>query len=354
MLLRLGQFVLNDELRAFQSGPAHPVITATVDAPESGSEEQYAWDVTWSDAAKTARELGADPASAEVLPAGAGDVVADGGTRVTVAANGEILLARWVPFGFAAPSIQVGTLPHLIDVAAAVARRPAHVVVLADRDGAAVIAHATGDMGSGVRFGAGDRPGAEKDPHPGRPPALHHGERHQTGPEPASGGSRNDTFIAGRVADAAASVDAHVVLGAGDQHLLDAVSGHLPGSLGPIVTIETGPVSLDDDTPLRARIGATLDGIAGEAIASAANQIASLAAKPDPGAVIGAQDVASQLAEQQVAVLLVAPGFDDAVADELVWSALHQDAIVARAAGPLSGQPVAALLRRGQPRRHNS
>ena len=36
--------------------------------------------------------------------------------------------------------------------------------------------------------------------------------------------------------------------------------------------------------------------------------------------------------------------------DGLVWAALHQDAIVVRLpdrSGPLAGQPVAALLRRG-------
>jgi hypothetical protein len=352
MLLRLGQFALNDELRAFSPGASHPVITATVDAPQSGSEEQYAWDVTWSDAAKRARELGADPDSAEVLPSGAGDIVSGGGTRVAVAANGEILLGSWLPFGFAAQSVRVGTLPHLIDVAAAMARRPAHVVILADRDDSAVIAHAAGDTGAGVRFEAGHRPGAEKDPHPGRRPALLHGERHQTGPEPEGDGSRNDAFIAARVAEAAASVSAHVVLGAGDHHILDAVSAHLPSSLGPVVTIDADLVPVDSDAELAARIGAALDGITGEDITAAINEISSLAVKPSPGAVIGAKDVADQLAEQQVAVLLVADGFDDAVADEWVWSALHQDAIVARA--PLSDQPVAALLRRGQPRRHDS
>jgi hypothetical protein len=344
MLLRLGQFELNDELRAFQPGPLNPVVTATVDAPESGSEEQYAWDVTWSDAAKTARELGADPATVSVLASGAGDVVTGGGTRIVVAAGGQILLARWVPFGSAPPSIQVGTLPHLIDVAAAVAKRPAHVVVLAAKDNAEVIAYAAGDTGPGQLFSR-DK---QKDPHPGRPPALHHGERHLTGPEPETGGERNDKYIAGQVADAAASVGAHIVLGAGDQHILDAVSAHLPESLGPVVAVS------DDSTgPLDARIGAALDGITAADIADAANQAASLAVKPDPGAVIGASPVADQLAEQQVAVLLVAAGFEDPVADEWVWSALHQDAIVARAAS-LSGQPVAALLRRGEPRRHDS
>ena len=38
------------------------------------------------------------------------------------------------------------------------------------------------------------------------------------------------------------------------------------------------------------------------------------------------------------------------LADGLAWAALHQDAIVVQLpdrAGPLAGQPVAALLRRG-------
>ena len=38
------------------------------------------------------------------------------------------------------------------------------------------------------------------------------------------------------------------------------------------------------------------------------------------------------------------------LADGLVWAALHQDAIIVQLpdrTGPLAGQPVAALLRRG-------
>ena len=97
---------------------------------------------------------------------------------------------------------------------------------------------------------------------------------------------------------------------------------------------------------------------------------------PAPGAVRGVEAVAWQLAEQQVAVLLVASdisqddgsdyrlgssptqfGAGDAGAeipvpleDGLVWAALHQDAIVVQLpdrSGPLAGQPAAALLRRG-------
>ena len=62
---------------------------------------------------------------------------------------------------------------------------------------------------------------------------------------------------AGHVAEAAASVGAHVVLGAGDRHILQAVSGHLPGSLGPVTIVASGPVSGEGDDLLRPEIAAT-------------------------------------------------------------------------------------------------
>jgi len=114
------------------------------------------------------------------------------------------------------------------------------VVVLADRDGTDVIAHAAGDQGPARRFEVGDRPYAQHDPHPDRPPAQHHGERHLTDSEPESGGQRNAEFIAGRVAEAADSVAAHVVIGAGDEHILDAIGSHLPETTGPVTAITGG------------------------------------------------------------------------------------------------------------------
>ncbi len=376
-LLRLGRLELGPELRAFQPGSAASdlVVTATVEVPDSPSEQQNAWDVAWADAVREASELGADERTARALAAGAGDSVA-GGTWVVVAAHGRVLLARRLPHGSAAASIRVGPLPHLRELAAFAARRPACVVVLADRDNAAVIAHAAGDLDPARRFGV-DSP---RDPHPDRPPAQHHGERHVTGPEPESGGERNAESIAARVSQAAASVGAHLVLGAGDQHILDAVATHLPVSLQPITTIAAGPVPTEGDDQLSARIGAALDGITAEAIGAVGGLVDSSAAAaqdPVPAAVRGIDAVAQQLAEEQVAVLLVAAdissdadgvsyrigqrptefliGDSDAgtkvpLDDGLVWAALHQDSIVVQVpgrTGPLAGQSAAALLRRG-------
>ncbi len=378
-LLRLGRLQLDPALRVLQPGSAASglVVTAMVAVPDTPTDRSYAWDVAWADAAREAGRLGADQGTIQALAGGAGRALA-GGTRVVVAAHGEVLLARWLPPGSGASSVRVGPLPHLQEVATAAARRPAYVVVLADRDGTNIIAHASGDQLPAEPFPAGGRPGAQSDPHPGRPPGQHHGPRHVTDSEPESGGQLNAEFIAGRVSQAADSVGAHIVLGAGDQHILDAVAGHLPDSVGPVTTIAGGREPDGVDDRLSAAIGAALDEITAAAISAVGDLVASRAGGPAPAAVRGIKAVADQLAEQQVAVLLVAAdvardadaglcyrtgsrpteflvgesdtGTEVPLEDGLVWAAVHQDAIIVQLperTGPLAGEPAAALLRRG-------
>jgi Bacterial archaeo-eukaryotic release factor family 2 len=383
-LLRLGRLPLGPGLRALQPGSdaASLVVTATVPVPGQPADNPQAFDVAWADAVREAGRLGADQATVGALAGGGGDALAaglrvTGGTRVAVAAQGEVLLARWLAPWPGPGDVRIGPLPHLLEVAAAAARRPAYVVVLADRHGTDVIAHASGEQDPPERFPAEHRPGTQPDPHPDRPPQQLHGERHLTDSEPESGGRRNDEFIAGRVADAANSVGAHITLGAGDQHILDAVGAHLPNSVGPIITIAGGRHPDGFDRHMGPAIGAALDEITAAAIGAVGEQVASLAQGPSPGAVRGIGAVAEQLAEQQVAVLLVAADVarDDGAAtyrigirpteflvddpdtgvevpleDGLAWAALQQDAIVVQLpdrGGPLAGEPVAALLRRG-------
>jgi Bacterial archaeo-eukaryotic release factor family 2 len=378
-LLRLGRLRLDPGLRALQLGSAASglVVTATVPVSDSSADRPDAWDLAWADAAREAARLGADQGTVRALPGGAG-VARVSGTRVVVAAHGEVLLARWLPPGASASSVRVGPLPHLQEVAATAALRPAYVVVLADRDGTDIITHASGDQLPGERFPAGRRSGAQGDPHPDRPPAQRHGPRHLTDSEPESGGQRTAEFIAGRVSQAADSVGAHIVLGAGDRHILDAVEGHLPESVGPITSIEggRGPDGLDDR--LSSAIGAALDEITAAAVSALGDLVASRAEGPAPDAVRGIRAVTEQLAEQQVAVLMVAAdvardadvgssyrigsrpteflvgesdiGVEVPLEDGLVWAAVHQNAIVVGLpdrTGPLAGEPVAALLRRG-------
>jgi hypothetical protein len=94
-LLRLGRLELDAGLRALRPGPAASdlVVTATVEVPVSDSEPQYAWEVAWADAGREAEALGVGQRTAQVLAAGSGVVPADG-SRVVVAAHGEVLLTR--------------------------------------------------------------------------------------------------------------------------------------------------------------------------------------------------------------------------------------------------------------------
>jgi hypothetical protein len=377
-LLRLGRLPLGPDLRGLAPGSAESglVATATVTVPESSVSQSYAWDVAWADAVREASQLGADPATAEALERGAGNIVG-GGAQVVVAAHGKGILTWRLPFTTDEASVRVGPLPHLQAVADAAARRPAYVVVLANRDGTDLVVHAAGDHVPARRFEVGDRPYLQPDPHPDRPPAQHHGERHLTDREPESGGERNAEFIAGRVGEAADSVAAHVVIGAGDQHILDAISAHLPETIGPVTVIAGDRAADGLDEHLATGISAALDDITSAAIDAVADLVASRAEGPDPGAVRGIKAVAEQLAEQQVAVLLVAAdvardaeagstyrigsrptefliddtdGVEVPLEDGLVWAALHQDAIVVQLpdrSGPLAGESTAALLRRG-------
>ena len=381
-LLRLGRLPLDPDLRGLAPGSAESglVATATVAVPESADSRSYAWDVAWADAVREASQLGADPATSQALERSAGSIVG-GGAQVVVAAHGKGILTWRLPFRTDVTSVRVGPLPHLQEAADAAARRPAYVVVLADRDSTDIIAHTAGDQVPARRFEAGDRPGLQHDPHPDRPPAQHHGERHLTDREPESGGERNAEFIAGRVADVADSVAAHVVLGAGDQHILDAIALHLPETIGPVTVIAGGRAADGLDGHLGAEISAALDEITGAAIGAVGDLVASGAAEPNPAAVRGIKAVAEQLAEQQVAVLLVAAdvaldaaagstyrigsrpteflvddsdtGVEVPLEDGLVWAAVHQDAIVVQLpdrTGLLAGEPAAALLRRGSAR----
>src|SRR3984957_7990162 len=240
-LLRLGRIQLDPRLRALQPGTdaSDLVVTAAVPVPDAPGHLQPAWEVAWNDAVRQAAELGAADDTARALSTGSGDAEEHGpGTRGGVAADGPVLHEQWIGGSTAETSFTVGPLPPLASAASAAAARPACVVVVADRDGADVIAHASGTEAAGEPFLVGQREHSQSGHVREKPPAVHHGERHLTDSEPESGGQANATEIAARIDDAAAKVGAHIVLGAGDQHILDAVSAHLTGSLGPIITID--------------------------------------------------------------------------------------------------------------------
>src|SRR5260370_390928 len=177
------------------------------------------------------------------------------------------------------------------------------------------------------------------------------------------------------------AVAAHAEPTPASRRVRAAIAGHLPETIGPVTAIAGGRAADGLDSHLSAGISAAIDDITSAAIVAVGDLVASRAEGPNPAAVRGIKAVAEQLAEQQVAVLLVAADLaqdaavgssygigsppteflvDDSdiggevpLEDGLVWAALHQDAIVVRlpdSTGPPAGEPAAALLRRGSAR----
>src|SRR3984957_3034190 len=195
-LLRLGRLQLDPRLRALRpgTGASDLVVTAAVPVPDSPGEGQYFWEGAWNDAVRQAGELGADKDTAQALNVGSGDAQEHGpGTRVVVAAHGEVLHEQWLGQSVGENSGLVGPPPHLGGAASAAAARPACVVVVADRDGADVIAHASGTEVAVEHFLVGKREPSQTGHVREKPPAVHHGERHLTDSEPESGGQANAT-----------------------------------------------------------------------------------------------------------------------------------------------------------------
>jgi hypothetical protein len=80
-------------------------------------------------------------------------------------------------------------------------------------------------------------------------------------------------------------VGVHIIVGAGGQHILDAVGKHMPGPFGPIMTIASGPVPEDGDKRLGAPTTTVLDEITGEAISAVEDLVASATTGPAARAV---------------------------------------------------------------------
>jgi hypothetical protein len=187
-------------------------------------------------------------------------------------------------------------------------------------------------------------------------------EASQLGAEPATAEALE------RGAGAVSGGEAQVVVAANGEAVL---TWRLPPGTG-VSSVRVGPL------PAPAGGGGRRSAAAGAAIGAVGDLMASLAERPSPAAVRGIKAVAERLAEQQVAVLLVAAdvardatagssyrissrptefladnsgtGVEVPLDDGLVWAALHQDAIVVQLpdrTGPLAGEPAAALLRRG-------
>src|SRR5579885_2634187 len=188
----------------------------------------------WKNIVRELGELGVDTATTQALTEARGDHT-NGGTRVLVAAHGTVHLATSLPLPPPTDhEITLGPLPRLVPLADALALQLPHLVVLADRTGADVIAYTTSPEPT-------EQATTDNDRFPQR--KVHAGgwaaKRYDNDVEETWEQSARD--VAHLIEKLAGDIDARVIAASGDDRALQFIAQHLPAHLANrFVTVKGG------------------------------------------------------------------------------------------------------------------
>jgi hypothetical protein len=201
-------------------GPFTTIYVASPSATEDAAEQ---YDIRWRNILRDLEVAGVDESTREAVSAARGDHTR-GGTRVVVATPGGVQLAISLPQSPEQEIVTTGNLPVLAPVVDALGLQVPHVVVLADRKGADVLAYTAGP--EPVETGT-----VTNDRFPDR--KVHAGgwaaKRYSNDVEETWEQSARD--VAGLVAQVAKDVDARLVIASGDERALQLLPQHLPTDL---------------------------------------------------------------------------------------------------------------------------
>ncbi|HET6816112.1 MAG TPA: Vms1/Ankzf1 family peptidyl-tRNA hydrolase [Mycobacteriales bacterium] len=200
-----------------------PFVTLYVDSSSTAEDAAEQYDIRWRNILRELEQSGVDAATREAISAARGEH-GRGGTRVIVATGGSVQLAQSLPHPPAQEIVQTGNLPVLAPLVDALGLQVPHVVVLADRKGADVLAYTAGP--DPVETGT-----VNNDRFPDR--KVHAGgwaaKRYSNDVEETWEQSARD--VAGLVAQVAKDVDARLVIASGDERALQLLPQHLPTDL---------------------------------------------------------------------------------------------------------------------------
>src|SRR3954463_10682570 len=121
-------------------GPFVTIYLATLSDSEDAAEQL---EIRWKNVLRELEDRGVDETTRDALTAARGEH-GRGNTRVMVAAHGTVHLAISLPQPPAEEEITTAPLPRLLPLLDALALQVPHVVVLADRKGADVLAYTAG------------------------------------------------------------------------------------------------------------------------------------------------------------------------------------------------------------------
>jgi release factor family 2 len=200
-----------------------PFVTIYLATPSDTEDAAEQLETRWKNVVRDLADAGVDAATTQALTAARG-THDRGNTRVLVAAHGTVHLATSLPQPPAQEGLITGQLPRLVPLLDAIKLQVPHVVVLADRTGADVLAYTSGPDPVETESVTTDRFPSRK-VHAGGWASL----RYDHDVEETWEKSARD--VAGLVERVARDIDARLVLASGDERALQLLSQHLPTHL---------------------------------------------------------------------------------------------------------------------------
>jgi hypothetical protein len=215
-----------------------PFVTLYLDSSSTAADAAEQYDIRWRNVLRELEQQDVDTATREAISAARG-VHGDGGTRVIVAGSGSVQLAISLPQPPAQEIVTTGNLPLLAPLVDALGLQVPHLIVLADRNGADVLAYTAGPAPVETEAVDGDRWPMTKTGRGGWATKRFDAGVHNTWHE-------NAKDVAGVVADVAQDVSAGCIIASGDTMALQLLREHLPTPWQQsFVTIEGGGRHLD-------------------------------------------------------------------------------------------------------------
>jgi hypothetical protein len=321
-----------------------PFVTVVLDTTSEVEDAAARVEIAWKNVLRELADRGVDEGTRDALTEALGDH-GQGNSRVLVATGGQVVLAVSLPEPPERQLVETGALPSLLPLAERASLQLPHVVVVADRTGADVLA-----------YGGSDDVPAETAEVTG--PRQHHltkvasgGWAHRRMQQRAEDfWERNADEVASAVDALAADVNARLVVGTGDETALHLVADRLPERLKPVWTMVPGGRAEDGSGPHVARrvtaaVAERLRAETDELLATYAQE----RGQNDKG-VEGADGVLAALRMAQVDVLIVTT---ELPADATAWFGpepaavgLARDEVVALGvARPTQAPLVDVLLR---------
>jgi hypothetical protein len=215
-------------------GPFVSIYLATDGAVENAAQKI---ELRWKDALRELAEAGVDEATREALTTALGaEPHRQGGTRVLIAASGSadpVRLAISLPDPPAAEVVRVAPLPYLLPLVDWAQTRVPHVVVLADRRGADILAYtdaAEPDISASV----------DTSRFPDHKTGIGgwSAQRYEHKVEEDWKASAKDAAAA--VERAAQQIGAQLIVASGDTYAVDGIRDHLPTAMQPLYRIIEG------------------------------------------------------------------------------------------------------------------